>query len=103
MDILDRIQALVDAHKVVLFMKGTAQFPQCGFSSRAVQVLQAAGVEFHAVNVLDDLEVYENLPRFADFPTFPQTYIKGELIGGSDIVLEMYESGELQEMVQEAA
>jgi len=84
-------------------MKGTPQFPQCGFSSRAAQVLQACGVkDFLAVNVLADPEIFENLKYYANWPTFPQLYIKGELIGGSDIMLEMYEKGEIQKLLEEA-
>jgi monothiol glutaredoxin len=84
-------------------MKGTPQFPQCGFSGRAAQVLKACGVDkFVAVNVLADQEVFDNLRFYADFPTFPQLYIKGELIGGSDIMVAMYEQGELQKLIESA-
>jgi monothiol glutaredoxin len=83
-------------------MKGTPQFPQCGFSSRAAQALQACGEEFAYVNVLADPEIFENLPRYANWPTFPQIYINGELIGGCDITLELFQSGELQNMVKQA-
>lgn len=102
MDVLERIQQQVDAHPIVLFMKGTPQFPSCGFSSRTSQALQQCGVEFAYVNVLEDPEVFENLPRFADWPTFPQVYIKGELIGGCDITLELFQKGELQSMTRDA-
>lgn len=102
MDVLERIRQLVESKPVVIFMKGTPQFPMCGFSSRASQALAACGEEFTYVNVLEDPEVFENLPRFADWPTFPQLYISGELVGGCDITLEMYQSGELQKMVKEA-
>ena len=84
-------------------MKGTPQFPQCGFSSRAAQVLQACGVkDYLAVNVLADPEIFENLKHYANWPTFPQLYVKGELIGGSDIMIEMYQKGEIQKLLEEA-
>ena len=93
----------VKGNDVVLFMKGTPQFPQCGFSSRAAQVLQACGVkDFLAVNVLADPEIFENLKYYANWPTFPQLYVKGELIGGCDIMLEMYQKGEIQKLLEEA-
>ncbi len=102
MDVMERIQQMVDSHPVVIFMKGTPQMPQCGYSSRAAQALGACGEEFAYVNVLTDPEVFENLPRFQNWPTFPQIYINGELIGGCDITLELYQKGELQKMVKEA-
>lgn len=87
----------------VLFMKGTPDFPQCGFSAQAVQVLRAAGVEFAHVNILEDPELREALKRHANWPTYPQFYVRGELMGGSDILLEMYRSGELQEKLGSTA
>ena len=102
MSVQERIQAEVTGHPIVLFMKGTPQFPMCGFSSRASQALKAAGATFHHVNVLEDPEVRANLPRYSDWPTFPQLFIGGELIGGCDITVELYESGELARMVVEA-
>jgi len=102
MDVLERIQKQVDDNPVVIYMKGTPQMPSCGFSSRASQALQGCGVEFAYVNILADPEIFENLPRFADWPTFPQIYINGELIGGCDITLELFQKGELQKMTQEA-
>lgn len=102
MDILDRIKQTVESQPIVLFMKGTPQFPMCGFSSRTAQVLQAVGANYHSVNVLEDPEVRANLPRFSNWPTFPQLFINGELIGGCDITLELYEKGELQQLVSEA-
>ena len=100
---LDKIKQTVTENPIVLYMKGTPQFPQCGFSGRAAQVLKACGVEkYVAVNVLADQEVFDNLRFYADFPTFPQCYIKGELIGGSDIMLAMSENGELQKLIQNA-
>ncbi len=102
MDAMDRIRDAVENNPVVIFMKGTPQFPQCGFSGRASAALQACGEEFGYVNVLADPEVFENLPRFANWPTFPQIYINGELIGGCDITLELYEKGDLKQMVHDA-
>ena len=102
MDVMDRIRQQVEDNPVVIFMKGTPQFPMCGFSSRAVEALKRCDQEFGYVNVIADQEVMQNLPRFADWPTFPQVYIDGELIGGCDITLEMFESGELKKMVDEA-
>ncbi len=92
----DRIQKDIDENDVVLFMKGNAQFPQCGFSSLVVQVLSQLGVSFKDINVLEDNELRQGIKDFSDWPTIPQLYIKGEFIGGCDIVREMYESGELQ-------
>lgn len=102
MDVMDRIKDAVESNPVVIFMKGTPQLPQCGFSSRTAQALMGCGEEFSYVNILTDPEIFENLPRYANWPTFPQVYIKGELIGGCDITLEMFENGELQKMVKEA-
>lgn len=100
---LEKIRKTVTENPIVLYMKGTPQFPQCGFSGRAAQVLKACGVDkFVAVNVLADQEVFDNLRFYADFPTFPQLYIKGELIGGSDIMAAMYEQGELQRLIEKA-
>lgn len=102
MDALQRIQAVVDAHAMVLFMKGTPQFPMCGFSARAAQCLKNAGASFHSVNVLEDPEIRANLPQFANWKTFPQLFVHGELIGGSDIVADLEASGELKRIVEEA-
>jgi len=100
---LEKIGQTVTANPIVLYMKGTPQFPQCGFSGRAAEVLKAYGVaKYVAVNVLANQEVYENLKFYADFPTFPQLYIKGELIGGSDIMKDLYDRGELQKMISVA-
>jgi monothiol glutaredoxin len=103
MDVLERIKKQVDENPIIIYMKGTPQMPSCGYSSRTAQALQACGVEFAYVNVLADPEIFENLPRFANWPTFPQVYINGELIGGCDITLELYQKGELQNMMKEAA
>ena len=102
MDVLERIRKQVTENPVVLFMKGTPSIPQCGFSSRAAEALKACGQEFSYVNVLADPEIFENLPRYADWPTFPQLYIKGDLVGGCDITLELYQRGELKPMVEAA-
>jgi len=102
MDVLERIGSIVNDNAVVVFMKGTPQLPQCGFSSRTAEALMACGEEFAHVNVLADPEIFQNLPRYADWPTFPQVYIKGELIGGCDITLEMFQKGDLKKMITEA-
>ena len=102
MDVLERIREQVESNPVVLYMKGTPQFPMCGFSSRTAAALKECGVPFAYVNVLQDAEIFENLPRYADWPTFPQLYIKGELVGGCDITLELHQNGELKKMVTEA-
>ena len=102
MDVMDRIRKQVEENPVVIFMKGTPQFPMCGFSSRAAEALKRCEREFAFVNVLADPEVFQNLPRFADWPTFPQVYIDGELVGGCDITLELFEKGELKQMIDAA-
>ncbi len=102
MDIMERIKQTIEAQPIVLFMKGTPQFPMCGFSAHVVEALKASGAEFGHVNVLEDPEVRQNLPRYADWPTFPQLYINGELVGGCDIVVELYQNGELKKMVDAA-
>jgi monothiol glutaredoxin len=99
-DAQQRIDDLVKGHRVVLFMKGTAQFPMCGFSGRAIQVLKASGVsDLKTVNVLEDEEVRQGIKDYANWPTIPQLYINGEFVGGSDIMMEMYQSGELQQVL----
>ena len=103
MAVMERIRAELEAHPVVLYMKGTPEVPMCGYSKRAVDALRAAGaVRLHAVNVMADPEVRANLPRYADWPSFPQLYVQGELIGGADIVVELAEAGELARIVAEA-
>jgi len=100
MDTRQRIHEQVTSHPVVLFMKGTPQFPQCGFSQLAVQVLNACGVQqFHSVNVLADQEIRQGIKDYANWPTIPQLYVNGEFVGGSDIMREMYQSGELQKLL----
>jgi monothiol glutaredoxin len=96
-----RIDEIVKSNDVVLFMKGTALFPQCGFSSRAVAILDHLGVGFETVDVLQDSEVRQGIKAYSDWPTIPQLYVKGEFVGGSDIMMEMYEAGELQTLLDE--
>lgn len=96
-----RIQAEIDAHPVMLFMKGTAMFPQCGFSARVVQILSHLEVPFHTANVLEDPELRDGIKEFSNWPTIPQLYVKGEFVGGSDIVTEMFQSGELATLLKE--
>ena len=96
-----QIDAIVKGHRVVLFMKGTAQFPMCGFSGRAVQILKACGVDdMTTVNVLEDEDVRQGIKEYANWPTIPQLYVNGEFVGGSDIMMEMYQSGELQQALK---
>ena len=99
-DVQQRIDQIVKSNRVVLFMKGTAQFPMCGFSGRAVQILKACGVtDPTTVNVLDDEEVRQGVKEYANWPTVPQLYVNGEFVGGSDIMMEMYQAGELQQVL----
>jgi monothiol glutaredoxin len=99
-DVQQRIDELVKGSRVVLFMKGTAQFPMCGFSGRAIQVLKAAGAEqIKTFNVLEDEDVRQGIKDYAQWPTIPQLYVDGEFVGGSDIMMEMYQSGELQQLL----
>ena len=101
MDTQEKIKQQVTGNRVVLYMKGTPQFPQCGFSALAVQVLNACGVkDFHSVNVLADQQVREGIKQYANWPTIPQLYVNGEFVGGSDIMREMYQSGELQKLLE---
>ncbi len=100
MSIADRIQSEIDANEVILFMKGTPAMPQCGFSATVVQVLNKVGVPFKGVDVLADPELRDGIKTYSNWPTIPQLYIKGEFIGGADITREMYQSGELAEMLQ---
>jgi monothiol glutaredoxin len=98
-DAKDRIDEIVKKNDVVLFMKGTALFPQCGFSSRAVSILDHLGVPYETVDVLQDPEIRGGIKDYSDWPTIPQLYVKGEFVGGSDIMMEMFENGELQQLV----
>ncbi len=102
-DVQQRIDELVKGNRVMLFMKGNAQFPQCGFSGRAIQVLKACGVsDLKTFNVLEDDDVRQGIKDYAQWPTIPQLYVGGEFVGGSDIVMEMYQSGELQQLLQKS-
>ncbi len=105
-DAQQRIDDLVKTNDIVLFMKGNASFPMCGFSGRAIQILKAVGVDtksLKTVNVLDDQEIRQGIKEYSNWPTIPQLYLKGEFVGGSDILMEMYESGELQQAVNGSA
>lgn len=97
----DRITEMVKANDVTLFMKGTALFPQCGFSSRAIAILDHLGVAYETVDVLQDPEIRQGIKEYSDWPTIPQLYVKGEFVGGSDIMMEMFEAGELQQLLEE--
>jgi len=97
-----RIADIVNSHDVVLFMKGTPLFPQCGFSSRAVAILDHLGVQYDSVDVLQDMEIRSGIKAFSDWPTIPQLYVKGDFVGGSDIMMEMFEAGELQQLMTDA-
>ncbi len=100
-DVNDRIADIIKGDDVVLFMKGTPLFPQCGFSSRAVAILDHLGVAYGSVDVLQDMEVRQGIKAFSDWPTIPQLYVKGEFVGGSDIMMEMFEAGELHQLMAE--
>jgi len=97
-----RISEIVGGNDVVLFMKGTPLFPQCGFSSKAVAILEHLGVEYASVDVLQDMEIRSGIKAFSDWPTIPQLYVKGEFVGGSDIMMEMFQDGELQQLMEES-
>ncbi|NKE46712.1 Grx4 family monothiol glutaredoxin [Roseomonas frigidaquae] len=99
--VFDQIQSEISANPVVLYMKGTPVFPQCGFSARVVQILSHVGVPFKGVNILEDQELREGIKAFANWPTIPQLYVKGEFVGGCDIVTEMFQSGELQTLLED--
>ncbi len=102
-EVNSRISGIVTAHDVVLFMKGTPLFPQCGFSSKAIAILEHLGVAYDSVDVLQDMEIRQGIKDYSDWPTIPQLYVKGEFVGGSDIMMEMYEAGELAQMMQDKA
>ena len=102
MDVNDRIKQQLEGHPVLLYMKGTPDFPQCGFSAKTVAILRAAGARFAYVNIFDDPEIREGLKVYSNWPTFPQLYINGELIGGCDITAELFESGELKQILESA-
>jgi monothiol glutaredoxin len=99
--VISRIDGIVKSADVVLFMKGTPLFPQCGFSSRAIAILDHLGVAYNSVDVLQDQDVRQGIKSYSDWPTIPQLYVKGEFLGGSDIMMEMFEAGELQELMTE--
>ena len=103
MDIIETIKDQIESNAVILYMKGTPQFPQCGFSARAVEALMAIGRPFAYVNILENPEIRSELPKYANWPTFPQLWVNKELIGGSDIVLEMAQSGELKTIIEEVS
>lgn len=103
MSVIETIEQQIKDHAVILYMKGTPEFPQCGFSARAAQILGECGTEFAYVDVLEDPEIRENLKVVSGWPTFPQLFINGELVGGSDIVIELFQNGELQKMLASAA
>ncbi len=100
MDVMDRIKSQVESNPVLIYMKGTPDFPQCGFSAQAVQAVKACGVDFAYVNIFEDPEIRANLPKFSNWPTFPQLFINGELVGGCDITVELYQSGELKDLLE---
>lgn len=102
MDVMETIKSQIEGNKVILYMKGSPQMPQCGFSARAVQALMACGERFAYVNILENPEIRDNLKFYANWPTFPQLYVGGELVGGCDIVVEMFEKGELQKLIKDA-
>ncbi len=103
MEVTERIKQHLESRPVVLFMKGTPDFPQCGFSSQAVAALRACGTEFAAVNIFEDPELREALKSYSNWPTYPQLYVGGELVGGCDIIIEMYHSGELARLVNDSS
>jgi monothiol glutaredoxin len=103
MEVTERIKQHLSAQPVVLFMKGTPDFPQCGFSAQTVAVLKHLGADFHSVNIFDDLELRDELKRYSNWPTYPQLYVNGELIGGCDIAMQMMQSGELKTLIDGAA
>lgn len=102
MDVVERIKAQLNSTPIVLFMKGTPDFPQCGFSAQAVAALRACGANFGHVNIFEDPELREALKRYSNWPTYPQLYVNSELVGGCDIVLEMFRSGELKKLLDES-
>ena len=102
MDVLERIKNQVEAHPLIIYMKGTPQLPQCGFSSKTAEALKSLEIEFAFVNVLADPEIRDGIKSYANWPTIPQLYIKGEFVGGADIVREMYQQGELQKLINSA-
>jgi len=102
MDVIERIKDQLASHAIVLYMKGSPDFPQCGFSAQTVQVIKECGVQFMYINIFEDLEVREALKEYSNWPTYPQLYINGELVGGCDIIMDLYSKGELQGMLEKA-
>ena len=102
MDVIERIKDQLASHAIVLYMKGSPDFPQCGFSAQTVQVIKECGVQFMYINIFEDLEVREALKDYSNWPTYPQLYINGELVGGCDIIMDLYSKGELQGMLEKA-
>ena len=102
MDTIDKIKQQIADNAIILYMKGTPDMPECGFSARAVQCINACGVDFAYINILENPDIRQALPQYSDWPTFPQLYIKGELIGGSDIIAELYQNNELDNLLHEA-
>ena len=102
MDVNERIKQQLSSYPVLLYMKGTPDFPQCGFSAKTVSVLRAAGAKFAYINIFEDPEIREGLKVYSNWPTFPQLYVNGELVGGSDILTEMFQKGELKQLLEEA-
>ncbi len=102
MDILEKIKQQIEGNAVILYMKGSPKMPQCGFSARAAQCIEACGVEFAFVDILANPDIRQMLPAYSDWPTFPQLFVKGELVGGSDIILEMFQQGELETILRDA-
>lgn len=102
MDTIEKIKQQIAENTIILYMKGSPKMPQCGFSARAVQCIDACGVDFAYVDILANPEIRQTLPSYSDWPTFPQLYVKGELVGGSDIIAELYQQGELELLLREA-
>ncbi len=103
MSVLETIKQQVESHPIVLYMKGTPTFPQCGFSGKAVYLLKQCGADFYAVNVLEDADIREGIKQYGNWPTIPQLYVKGQLVGGSDILEELFKNGKLQEIINNAS
>ncbi|MGH1395021.1 MAG: Grx4 family monothiol glutaredoxin [Trichormus sp.] len=101
-EVKQRIEELINNHKIFVFMKGTKLMPQCGFSNNVVQILNTLGVPFETINILDDYEIRQGIKEYSNWPTIPQVYIDGQFVGGSDILIELYQKGELQQMVEVA-
>jgi monothiol glutaredoxin len=102
MDVVEKIKSELSSAPVVLFMKGTPDFPQCGFSAQTVQALRAVGAEFKHINIFEEPELREALKRYSNWPTYPQLYVNGELVGGADITIQMFKSGELKQLIDDA-